>query len=290
MFETYVTVIGRIVTTPEKRRTVDGNSVVTFRMASNERRFRDGEWGDGDSLYLGVTCWRSAADNVHTSLLRGDAVVVRGRLRTREFVDKEGSRRSVVDMEALAIGPDLFHSTARVMRAPRSDLAVAVPDPWAGAVPGGSDAGEGAGASPHAPGLDQVGPDGAGAVHGAPAPSASIAPVNEPVPDAAPVGSPRTGRAQIGSASAAPAGGGRPGAGPADDPQVDGELSTPVGDVGAHVREVVGEAVEGAFGIPDLGPVERTATRRRTRTAAPARARAHDGAREDDPTEAGVRV
>lgn len=141
MYETYLTVVGTIVSKPDKRRTLDGTSIVSFRMASNERRMdrATGEWGAGDSLYVGVTCWRGLADNAHATLLLGDPVIVRGRLLTREFEDREGRRRSVIELEATAVGPNLLRATANVVRLPRSDPQVAASssddaggsgDPW----------------------------------------------------------------------------------------------------------------------------------------------------------------
>ena len=57
MFETPITVIGRIVSDP-KRRTVGEQDVVKFRLASNaRRRAENGNWEPGDSLFVNVNCW-----------------------------------------------------------------------------------------------------------------------------------------------------------------------------------------------------------------------------------------
>jgi single-strand DNA-binding protein len=91
--------------------------VLNFRVACNERRF-DGEsesWVNGDSLYLSVSCWRRLAENA-ASLVKGDPVIVRGKLRTREWTTDQGERRSVVELEASAIGPDLARCAATVRR------------------------------------------------------------------------------------------------------------------------------------------------------------------------------
>jgi single-strand DNA-binding protein len=108
MKETPITVVGTLVTDMRPRRIgPDGTLVLNFRIACNERRFDSASesWVDGESLY----CRRIAA-----SLVKGDPVIVRGRLRTREWTTEQGERRSVVELEATAIGPDLARCTATV--------------------------------------------------------------------------------------------------------------------------------------------------------------------------------
>lgn len=117
MNETSVTIVGRIITKPVLREAADGVDVAKFRMASNERRYNreTASWVNGDSLYVSVTCWRRLAFGVHACLDKGDPVVVTGRLYTREF-EVDGQRRSMTELEAVAIGPDLARCTVRLHR------------------------------------------------------------------------------------------------------------------------------------------------------------------------------
>jgi single-strand DNA-binding protein len=120
MRETPVTVVGTLVSDMRPRRVgPDGALVLNFRVACNERRFdKESEsWVDGESLYLSVSCWRRLAENA-ASLVKGDPVIVRGKLRTREWTTEQGERRSVVELEANAVGPDLARCAATV-RKPR---------------------------------------------------------------------------------------------------------------------------------------------------------------------------
>jgi single-strand DNA-binding protein len=123
MFETPLTIVGRLVTDVSQRTFATGSVKSTFRMVSSERRFRKEtqEWGDGDKLYLTVVCWRQLAENVAASLFRGDHVVVNGRLYVREF-EVDGESKSIVELEARAVGPDLSRYTALVQR-PERDRA-----------------------------------------------------------------------------------------------------------------------------------------------------------------------
>ena len=123
MGETPVTVVGTLVTEMRPRRVgPDGSLVLNFRVAGNERRFDkvSESWVNGESLYLPVSCWRQLAENA-ASLVKGDPVIVVGKLRTREWTTDQGERRSVVEMEASAVGPDLTRCTATVRRQRREE-------------------------------------------------------------------------------------------------------------------------------------------------------------------------
>jgi single-strand DNA-binding protein len=131
VFETHLTVIGTLITEVHRRRLTDDTTVVNFRVASNERRFNRAteSWTDGDSLYVSVTCWRQLAENVHHTFNLGDPIIVRGRLHTRNYEDKEGRRQSVIELEGLAVGPDLTRSTARITRLRRDGTPLAAAPP-----------------------------------------------------------------------------------------------------------------------------------------------------------------
>jgi single-strand DNA-binding protein len=118
MRETPVTVVGTLVSDMRPRRVgPDGTLVLNFRVACNERRFDKASesWVDGESLYLSVSCWRRLAENA-ASLVKGDPLIVRGKLRTREWATEQGEHRSVVELEATAIGPDLARCAATVRK------------------------------------------------------------------------------------------------------------------------------------------------------------------------------
>jgi single-strand DNA-binding protein len=118
--ETMTTVVGNVITDVKQRRIADGTRVASFRMASNERRFdkETQQWVNGDSLFVTVSCWRKLALGVGASLMKGDPVMVTGRLFTRGY-EVEGQKRSVTELEAVAVGPDLSRCVADVSRARR---------------------------------------------------------------------------------------------------------------------------------------------------------------------------
>jgi single-strand DNA-binding protein len=114
MFETPLTVIGNIVNDPIRRRVGD-QEVLKFRVASNSRRrAADGTWEPGTSLFVTVNCWGRLVSGVGASLGKGSAVIVAGHVHTSEYEDRDGIRRSTLEMRATAVGPDLSRCIARV--------------------------------------------------------------------------------------------------------------------------------------------------------------------------------
>ncbi|MEV4493171.1 single-stranded DNA-binding protein [Micromonospora coxensis] len=119
MFDTYVTIVGNVLTAPEWRRTTQSNTLVAnFKVASTARRLdRDsGRWVDGNSLRVRVNCWRKLAEGVAASVMVGDPVVVAGRLYTRDWTDDAGNHRTLYELEAVAVGHDLSRGRARFQR------------------------------------------------------------------------------------------------------------------------------------------------------------------------------
>jgi len=114
MFETHLTVVGRIVT-DLRRRIVNNQELISFRVASNSRR-RNGEgtWEPGNSLFITVNCWGKLVTGVGAALYKGAPVIVVGDVFTSEYEDKDGLRRSSLEMRATAVGPDLSRAIVRI--------------------------------------------------------------------------------------------------------------------------------------------------------------------------------
>jgi single-strand DNA-binding protein len=106
--------VGNIVNDPKRRRVGD-QEVLKFRVASNSRRrAADGTWEPGTSLFVTVNCWGRLVSGVGASLGKGSAVIVAGHVHTSEYEDRDGIRRSTLEMRATAVGPDLSRCIARV--------------------------------------------------------------------------------------------------------------------------------------------------------------------------------
>jgi len=98
-------------------------AVASFRLASTPRIRRGGEWVDGQTTWITVTCFRTLAEHVAASVQKGDPVVVVGKLRTSVY-DRDGSMVERLALEASTVGHDLLRGTAAYRRAERA----AVPD------------------------------------------------------------------------------------------------------------------------------------------------------------------
>jgi single-strand DNA-binding protein len=128
MFETPFTIVGNIVNDPVHRRAGE-QEVFKFRVASNSRRRNaEGTWEQGDSLFASVSCWGRLVSGTAAALVKGDPVIVVGHVYTSEYDDREGNRRTSVEIRATAVGPDLARSTARIDRTRRQTDDPA-PDP-----------------------------------------------------------------------------------------------------------------------------------------------------------------
>lgn len=116
MFETPFTIVGNIVTDPVHKRVGD-QELVKFRVASNSRRRNtDGTWEAGDSLFVTVNCWGRVVAGTSAALVKGDPVIVVGHVYTSEYEDREGNRRSSMEVRATSVGPDLARCIARIDR------------------------------------------------------------------------------------------------------------------------------------------------------------------------------
>lgn len=117
--ETIITVVGNLTADPELRYTQNGLPVVNFTIASTPRTFdrQANEWKDGDALFLRASAWRDFAEHIAGTLTKGMRVVATGRLRQRNYQDREGQTRTAIELEIDEIGPSLRYATAQVTRA-----------------------------------------------------------------------------------------------------------------------------------------------------------------------------
>ncbi|EYT64548.1 single-stranded DNA-binding protein [Dietzia sp. UCD-THP] len=117
MNETHTTVRGTVITDPTTRR-VGEDSVFSFRVASNTRyQDRDtGEWKTGGTLYFSANCWGRLAQRASGTLVKGDGIIVQGRLLTNEY-EKDGRIQRDLEMRVTALGPDLSRMDVTMRRA-----------------------------------------------------------------------------------------------------------------------------------------------------------------------------
>ena len=129
----------RLTEDPTLRFSASGVAVASVSLAFNSRKLNKdtNTWEDGDVFYVRGTVFKDAAENIVESLNKGDAVTVTGRLKTDQWEDKDGNKRSAASLLIDSIGPSLARATARVTKASRDGVGQpaarqqSADDPWA---------------------------------------------------------------------------------------------------------------------------------------------------------------
>lgn len=138
-----ITAEGRLTATPELRFIPSGKAVANFTLACSDRKKEGDEWVDGDKCFLNVTVWGTAAENVAETLIKGDEVLVQGKLSQREYETRDGEKRTAYqEVTAFNVAPSLRQRSATINRPQRGSQALATPtndDPW-GAQPAATEA------------------------------------------------------------------------------------------------------------------------------------------------------
>ena len=98
-------VMGHLGKDPELRITPTGKSVCRLSVATSNRIFdkKTNKWIDKGADWHNVIVWGELAEKVAQEFTKGDAIMVRGKSRTREYKDKEGQKRRVTEIEAKEI-------------------------------------------------------------------------------------------------------------------------------------------------------------------------------------------
>jgi single stranded DNA-binding protein len=125
----YVTLVGFVAQDPRQHQTRDGVWVTDLRVGATPR-FQDrvtGQWRDAETSYFDVSCWRRLGDHVRASVRKGDPVMIKGRLRSRRYTDRNGVPRTSVDIMADTVGHDLNRGIANYIRPARQPAVAGDP-------------------------------------------------------------------------------------------------------------------------------------------------------------------
>lgn len=91
-------IMGRLVADPELRTTTGGISVTSFCVAVDRNFVRQGEERQAD--FINVVAWRQTADFVTRYFHKGSMIAVQGSIQTRSYEDKNGNKRTAVEIVA----------------------------------------------------------------------------------------------------------------------------------------------------------------------------------------------
>lgn len=112
-----IAITGLVATEPRTIITGAGTAITSFRLASTLRKFDKNkqEWVDDITNWYSVSAFRALANNIASSVNKGERVVVIGRLRLRQWDTGQKTGMSA-DIDADAIGHDLNVGTASFSR------------------------------------------------------------------------------------------------------------------------------------------------------------------------------
>lgn len=131
----FITLQGNLAAKPELKLTGTGKSVTSFTIVTSARSKNEqtGQWESKDVTYWNCSAWAELAENICSSLDKGDKVIAYGKAASVSWDDKQtGQKRNRIDVTCYSIGPDLSKATAIVKRIERTGSGQTVDrnDPW----------------------------------------------------------------------------------------------------------------------------------------------------------------
>lgn len=89
--------MGRLVADPELRQTTNGIAVCSFRIAVDRNYSRDRE---RQADFIDIVAWRSTAEFVSKYFTKGKMIIVEGSIQSRSYEDKNGNKRTAIEVVA----------------------------------------------------------------------------------------------------------------------------------------------------------------------------------------------
>ena len=93
-----IVIQGRLCSTPELRRTQSGTAVTSFTLAV-DRDFK-GQNGEKETDFIDIVAWSNIAEFVSNYFKKGDMAIVSGRLQSRRWEDRDGNKRTAIEIVA----------------------------------------------------------------------------------------------------------------------------------------------------------------------------------------------
>lgn len=91
-------IMGRLVADPELRHTANDIAVTSFRVAVDRSYARQGTERQTD--FIDVVAWRQTAEFVCRYFTKGQMIAVSGSIQTRNYEDRQGNKRTAVEIVA----------------------------------------------------------------------------------------------------------------------------------------------------------------------------------------------
>ena len=88
----HITIMGRLVRDPELRRTNSGKAVTSFTIAC------DKPGKDSGTSFIECVAWEKTAEFINNYFMKGSAILLEGRLESRQYETKDNQKRTVVEV------------------------------------------------------------------------------------------------------------------------------------------------------------------------------------------------
>ena len=95
-----IIIVGYLGRDPEIRYTPQGDAVCNFSVATTERRKNQFDDYEDQTTWFRVTVWRRQAELANQYLHKGKQVYIEGKLRQAEYTDRDGNRRTTLEVTA----------------------------------------------------------------------------------------------------------------------------------------------------------------------------------------------
>lgn len=96
-----IVIQGRMKADAELRHTTSGTAVASITLAVN--RSRKDQNGEYPADWIDVVLWGKTAEHVSRWFHKGDMMIVRGRMESRDWEDKNGNKRRSWEVQAESI-------------------------------------------------------------------------------------------------------------------------------------------------------------------------------------------
>ena len=92
-----VTLMGRLVADPELKTTQNGTSVASFRLAV-DRNYQPKGATEKQADFIPCVAWRQTAEFISKYFTKGRTIAVEGSLQSRNYEDKQGQKRTAIEV------------------------------------------------------------------------------------------------------------------------------------------------------------------------------------------------
>lgn len=90
----HITIMGRLTADSELRRTTTGKAVVSFTIAC------DKPGKDSGASFIPCVAWEKTGEFINQYFSKGSAIVLEGRIESRQYETKDNQKRTVIELVA----------------------------------------------------------------------------------------------------------------------------------------------------------------------------------------------